>query len=925
MISRSVIEGLELRRMLAGDEMAGCACGCCAMCGNISPNAHPGLKDPTYVLEGESVGYDVVPSNGITPAYATPSGRWGTTASQPVATPTGAAVILTYSFVPDGTVVPGFNGEPTAPSNLFARMRTIYAAFGEDDAARDAYWQGLFHTALTAWGVNAGVTYNRELNDDGLQLGAANTSGVLGVRGDVRISGHNIDGNSGVLAYNFFPSSGGDMVIDTNDNTYTNLANNSRILRNVVTHEAGHGLGFNHTDPIAGTKLMEAFLATNFDGPQFDDNLVANYRYGDRLEGTGRNNTTATATVLGSLPIGSTAQTNISLSLSTDVDVFRITLPEQSTLRITATPGGFSYQSGPQNGATSLFNALTVQNLRLSVQTSAGAPIITNQNLTAAGVAEVISNLTLNAGDYFVSVSSAGGSNAIAQNYGINFERSEPLIPTITAVTPAPRTTALTSITVSFNQAITTSTISSADFVLTRDGVVVPFSGVGVSIVNSTTFTVSGLTFETSRPGLYNFSIAAGADVTNSLGAKPLTGSSSTWQMTAWVSTTTAETLTIEGSGATATMTDSGGAFSVDLTNIPLLTVSGQSNDILNITGAFPRPVDLPTGLVVGTVNLTAPAAGGAYVFGAGSISGTTGVTFASNPGAINVTGDAAANDSYSIDGNPSYVLNIADAGGANTLLLLAGATYTLTSARVNAANLTVNANAATLSVASAMDLAGLQLTNGAVAAIIAGGGNRLFVGGLSIDPTSVLSTNDNDVIVNYTGSSPIGDLIAGSLNGRVVASADAGGLPTYLAISEAADLGVTEFAGVTVDDSAVLLKYTYVGDGNLDGLVDALDYERVDLNIGNSGVFGTAQGDLNYDGVVDALDYEQIDLNVGNGVGSPLAGLLGGVAVGSDLQGETLFGGRQMSLIGAMRAVAAFSSKLIGEDEAGQLESLLA
>jgi hypothetical protein len=78
----------------------------------------------------------------------------------------------------------------------------------------------------------------------------------------------------------------------------------------------------------------------------------------------------------------------------------------------------------------------------------------------------------------------------------------------------------------------------------------------------------------------------------------------------------------------------------------------------------------------------------------------------------------------------------------------------------------------------------------------------------------------------------------------------------------------------VTVDDSAVLVKYTYVGDANLDGQVDALDYERIDLAIGNTGVFGVAQGDLNYDGAVDALDYEQVDLNIGNGVGSPLAGV---------------------------------------------------
>jgi hypothetical protein len=126
------------------------------------------------------------------------------------------------------------------------------------------------------------------------------------------------------------------------------------------------------------------------------------------------------------------------------------------------------------------------------------------------------------------------------------------------------------------------------------------------------------------------------------------------------------------------------------------------------------------------------------------------------------------------------------------------------------------------------------------------------------------------------------------------LANGDFGGLPTYLAIAEAADLGLTDFGGLTVDDSAVLVKYTYVGDANLDGQVDALDYERIDLAIGNTGVFGVAQGDLNYDGNVDALDYEQVDLNIGNGVGSPLAGVfipepasLSVLALGAGLMGR--------------------------------------
>jgi autotransporter-associated beta strand protein len=138
------------------------------------------------------------------------------------------------------------------------------------------------------------------------------------------------------------------------------------------------------------------------------------------------------------------------------------------------------------------------------------------------------------------------------------------------------------------------------------------------------------------------------------------------------------------------------------------------------------------------------------------------------------------------------------------------------------------------------------------------------------------LTTHDNSIILDYTGSSPIATLIGYLNSDRLLPDPAYLGLPTTLAIAEAADLGLTEFAGLAIDDTTVILKYTYVGDANLDGQVDALDYERIDLAIGNTGVLGTAQGDLNYDGNVDALDYEQVDLNIGNGVGAPLGTLEG-------------------------------------------------
>ena len=186
-----------------------------------------------------------------------------------------------------------------------------------------------------------------------------------------------------------------------------------------------------------------------------------------------------------------------------------------------------------------------------------------------------------------------------------------------------------------------------------------------------------------------------------------------------------------------------------------------------------------------------------------------------------------------------------------------------------------VAVNEGVLNIASTVTgLTAVTVADGATLAAV-NAGSTIEVDSLAIGASGLVNLGRSDLIVDYTGESPIAAMIADVVGAKLIADGDVDGLPTYLAVSEAADLGLTDLNGVAVDETAVLVKYTYVGDANLDGQVDALDYERVDLAIGNTGVFGTAQGDLNYDGNVDALDYEQIDLNIGNGVGSPLGTVL--------------------------------------------------
>jgi hypothetical protein len=135
--------------------------------------------------------------------------RWQATASGP-AGEMGEPITLTWSIVPDGTLIPG-EGE----SNLVAFLDETFGAgtTGPDDLTLRP-WFPLLSEPLNRWSEVSGLTFNYEPVDDGLTHGAAD--GVLGVRGDIRIGGATVDGPGGTLAYIYFPSNS-DLAVDTAD------------------------------------------------------------------------------------------------------------------------------------------------------------------------------------------------------------------------------------------------------------------------------------------------------------------------------------------------------------------------------------------------------------------------------------------------------------------------------------------------------------------------------------------------------------------------------------------------------------------------------------------------------------------------------------------------------------------------------------
>jgi hypothetical protein len=345
-----------------------------------------------------------------------PDDRWGATASGP-ATAAGLPITLTWSLVRDGVSIPG-----ESASNLIAFLdgRFGAGAGGTNFAARP--WFHLFQESFDRWSQLGGITFVYEPNDSGSALSGA--AGALGVRGDIRIGGANIDGTSGTLAYTYLPSNG-DMVLDTAESSFFGAStNNYRNFRNTFMHELGHAFGLQHVESTTERFLMEPYIDVTFDGPQLDDIRGIQGMYGDALEKTFNglgNGVPARATSLGALSVGGSlaigaaargtqvvapGETDfVSIANAADVDFFSFSIAAPATIDVTLTPLGGVFNQAVEGGLESSFNANARNDLALAVFGPNGVTQLGAASSAAAGQIESLAGLQLaSAGTYFVRV-----------------------------------------------------------------------------------------------------------------------------------------------------------------------------------------------------------------------------------------------------------------------------------------------------------------------------------------------------------------------------------------------------------------------------------------------------------------------------------------------------------------------------------------
>jgi len=163
-----------------------------------------------------------------------------------------------------------------------------------------------------------------------------------------------------------------------------------------------------------------------------------------------------------------------------------------------------------------------------------------------------------------------------------------------------------------------------------------------------------------------------------------------------------------------------------------------------------------------------------------------------------------------------------------------------------------------------------LQILSGQVKLQLLNGPNFLRIGSLSIADGATLDLASNDLVVQNADIASITQWIKSARNGGAwnqpglsSTSATTNRYTTLAAVLNDRGDGKTPIketiGGQNVGLSDVLVKYTWDGDANLDGVVNADDYFQIDSGY-ISQKKGYYNGDFNYDGVINADDYFLID-----------------------------------------------------------------
>jgi hypothetical protein len=285
---------------------------------------------------------------------------------------------------------------------------------------------------------------------------------------------------------------------------------------------------------------------------------------------------------------------------------------------------------------------------------------------------------------------------------------------------------------------------------------------------------------------------------------------------------------------------------------------------------------------------IDSPAAGQNRISGTSGGVGFESLTISSIPSLIL---DLSKNDGPtgddSITINPSGLVATGltqislNAGSGNNTFNIQGGAARLdpTLGTLGGANLQINASGnAVLTLSANQRLAGLNISNTARVNIPAAN-SYLRLNNLSIASTATLDLFDNDLIIQSTSVSKAA--LLNTINGYLKTGRASGawtGFGIRSATASAANprittLGaivndrgdgtpiLTQIDGQSTDINTIVIKYTYNGDADLNGVISADDYALIDAGYANRATAkGFRNGDFDYSGSINADDYFLID-----------------------------------------------------------------
>ncbi|MGA2500413.1 MAG: SdrD B-like domain-containing protein, partial [Tepidisphaeraceae bacterium] len=358
---------------------------------------------------------------------------------------------------------------------------------------------------------------------------------------------------------------------------------------------------------------------------------------------------------------------------------------------------------------------------------------------------------------------------------------------------------------------------------LSRDGFAVSLATAALNTTDNVHFSLDNLADLTTLPGTYVLSVT-GAGVTDAAGNALANSPVQTWTNSLLAGTSGDDQVKIVRDATDPTLADvyvnSGvTTFQLRFGNLPLLQTSlGDGNDTLTVD--FSNGDPLPAGVT------TYDGGSGSNVLAVVSPPGGNSLTAEPGRFLFNTTPiDLAGVDS---------VMPIST-GGQDTLTVAPGTSLALASLPYK----------------------------------------TLFVSGLSIAGDATLDLGENSLVLAYGASSPLAQLTQDIVNGRdglpgarLISTAPTA-RPSALGIVDNQMLHLSTWSGLQIDDGThqqIIVKFTYVGDTNLDGQVTQADLYNVIANQGGSG--GWIAGDVNLDGDIDAADLQTVLGNMDAGTG---------------------------------------------------------